>query len=46
MESNRFMLKCTCTSIHVCPETAHQKLESQHIYLTHLTMDLYMYVKI
>ncbi len=37
MESNRFMLGCTS----ICPETTHQKLESQRVYLTLLTMDLY-----
>ena len=33
-----FMLEC----MSICPETAHQKLESQRIYLTLLTMDLYV----
>ncbi len=28
MESNRFMLECTS----ICPETTHQKLESQRVY--------------
>ncbi len=27
----------------ICPETTHQKLESQRVYLTLLTMDLYNY---
>ena len=39
MESNRFMLGCTS----ICPETRHQKLKSQRVYLT---MNFYMYVKI
>ncbi len=30
MESNRFMLECTS----ICPETTHQKFESQRVYLT------------
>ncbi len=38
MESNRFMLEYTS----ICPETIHQKLESQRVYLTLLTMDLYV----
>ena len=41
MKMNRFMLECTS----ICPETTHQKLESQRVYLTLLIMDLYMYVK-
>ncbi len=36
MESNRFVLECT--SIHVCPETTQQKLESQR-----MTPTLYTY---
>ncbi len=38
MESNLFMLECTS----LCPETRHQKFESQRVYLTLLTMDLYV----
>ena len=33
MESNRFLLECAS----ICPETTHQKLESQCVYLTLLT---------
>ena len=40
METNHFMLECA--SIHVCPETTHQKLESKRVYLTLLTMNLYV----
>ncbi len=35
---NGFMLEYTS----ICPETTHQKLESQLVYLTLLTMDLYV----
>ena len=38
MELNRFMLECAS----ICPETTHQKLESKRVYLTLLTMDLYV----
>ena len=38
MDSNRFMLKCAS----ICPETTHQKLESQRVFLTFLTMNLYV----
>ena len=38
MESNRFMSESTS----ICPETTHQKLESQRLYLTLLTMNLYV----
>ena len=38
MESNRFMLECAS----ICPETTHQKLESQCLYLTLLTVNLYV----
>ncbi len=38
MELNHFMLECTS----ICPETTHQKLESQRVYLTLLTMDLFV----
>ncbi len=41
MELSRFMLECAS----ICPETSQQKLESQRIYLTLLTMALYMYVQ-
>ncbi len=34
------MLECTS----ICPETIHQKLESQRVYLTLLTMDLYVII--
>ena len=37
MELNRFMLECAS----ICTETTHQKLESQHVYLALLTMNLY-----
>ncbi len=36
MESNHFMLGCASK----CPETTDQKLGSQRVYLTLLTMDL------
>ncbi len=42
MESNRFMLKCTS----ICPETTHQKLESQRVYLTLLIMNLYVIFRV
>ena len=42
MESNRFMLECTS----ICPETTHQKLESQRVYLTLLTVDLYVIFRV
>ena len=38
MELNRFMLECAS----ICPETIHQKLESQRLYLTLLTMNLFV----
>ena len=38
MESNRFMLECAS----ICPETSHTKLESQRLYLTLFTMNLYV----
>ena len=38
MELNRFMSECTS----ICPETTHQKLESQRVYLSLFTMELYM----
>ncbi len=42
MESNHFTLECTS----ICPETTHQKLESQRPYLTLLTMDLYVIIRV
>ena len=42
MESNRFMLECTS----ICPEPTHQKLESQRVYLTILTTDLYVIFRV
>ena len=38
MESNQFMLGY----VSICPETTYQKLESQRVHLTLLTMDLYV----
>ena len=42
MELNRFMLKCAS----ICPETTHQKLESQHVYLILLSMNLYVKIRV
>ena len=38
IETNHFMLECAS----ICPETTHQKLESKRVYLTLLTMNLYV----
>ena len=38
MDLNRFMLECAS----ICPETTHQKLESQRLYLTLFTMNLFV----
>ena len=38
MELNSSMFECAS----ICPETTHQKLKSQHVYLTLLTMNLYV----
>ena len=35
MESNHFMLECAS----ICPETTHQKLESQRLYLSLKTIE-------
>ena len=37
METNRFMLEYAS----ICPEITHQKLDSQRVYLTLLTMNKY-----
>ena len=42
METNRFMLECAS----ICPETTHQKLESQRVYFTLLTMNLYVKIRV
>ena len=42
MELNCFMSECTS----ICPETTHQKLESQRVYFTLLTMDLYVKIRV
>ncbi len=39
MESNHFMLDCMST----CPQ---QKLESQRVYLSHKTKDLYLKIEV
>ena len=41
-ELNRFMSEC----MSICPETTHQKLMSQRVYLTLLTMDLYVKIQV
>ena len=42
MEMNRFMLEF----VSICPETTHQKLESQCVYLTLQTMNLYVKIRV
>ena len=42
MESNRFILGC----MSICPETSCQKIESQRVYLSIKTMDLYVMISL